>query len=587
MTDTDAPAWIPDLIQARTAAAPEATALRTDQDEVTYADLWRRSEEAHRALSALDVGAGDIVAIQLLPGPDTIVAMLATWLAGAAFLPMDPAVPDEYRTHLLRDSNAAAVFDRNGGLAALDVAGNHAATGRPPATPADRPAYVIYTSGSTGTPKGVLVGHRALAGHVVAITGLLGLNHDDAVFQFASIGFDVAQEEIWPTLAAGGTLALRRHASAADAAGLAAYVRDLGVSVLQLPTAYWRLVCAEMRGTADPSYARVRTVVVGGESATSNDVHVHRDGPLGHCTLVNGYGPTEAVITASALVLRPDRAVPSSTGLPIGVPVGERLFYVLDADRRPVPHDVPGELWIGGRLLADRYLNDPVRTADRFRPDPFAQDAHARMYRTGDVVVRHQEGQLEFLGRRDNQVKVRGHRIELDEVDRHLLDTPGITAAASITLDDGTGGQLLGAGISRIPEGPTAEEIRDRLRRHLPGHMVPGPIVVFDRLPLTASGKVDRRAVASLVVAEHVAAPAAESRPDERHAPVADQLVALLRGLLRAPDFGPDDDFLAHGGDSVMALRVSVTMRERGLRLRPSELMAERTARKAAQRVRV
>jgi amino acid adenylation domain-containing protein len=583
MTDTNAPAWVPDLIQARTAAAPEAVALRTDHDEITYADLWRRSHETRRSLSALAVGAGDIVAVHLPPGPDVIVAMLATWLAGAAFLPMDAAIPDGYRSHLLRDSAAAAVFDRAGGPTALDVAGDGAPAERPPAAPADRPAYVIYTSGSTGTPKGVLVGHRALAGHTTAIAGLLDLDHNDTVLQFASIGFDVAQEEIWPTLAAGGTLALRRAATV-DAEGLAAYARDLGVSVLQLPTAYWRLVCAETQGTTDPSYAHVRTVVIGGESATANDVHVHRNGPLGHCTLVNGYGPTEAVITATALALRPDQAVPSSTGLPIGVPVGERLLYVLDAGHRPVAHDVPGELWIGGRPLADGYLNDPVRTADRFRPDPFADDARARMYRTGDLVVRHQDGHLEFLGRLDNQVKVRGHRIELEEVDRHLLDTPGITAAASITLEDGTGGQMLGAGISRIPDGPTAEEIRDRLRRHLPAHMVPGPIFVFDRLPLTVYGKIDRRAVASLAAAGHLAAPADESLYDERQTPVADQLVALLRDLLRAPGFGPDDDFVAHGGDSLIALRVSGTMKERGWRLRPSELIAERTARRAAQR---
>ena len=577
-------AWVPDLIQARVVAAPAAIALRTDHDEITYADLWQRSNEECRALSALGVGVGDIVAVRLLSGPDVVVAMLATWLAGAAFLPMDAAVPDEYCSHLLRDSGAAAVFDRVDGLTALDVARTGAAVDRPSAVPGDRAAYVIYTSGSTGTPKGVLVGHLALAGHVTPIVGLLGLDRNDTVLQFASIGFDVAQEEIWPTLAVGGTLALR-SAGTVDAAGLAAYVRDLGVSVLQLPTAYWRLLCAETEGTADPSFANVGTVVIGGESATANDVHVHRSGPLGHCMLVNGYGPTEAVITATALALRPDQAVPSSTGLPIGNPVGDRLLYVLDDEQRRAPHEVPGELWIGGRLLADGYLNDPVRTAGRFRPDPFAHDVHARMYRTGDLVVRHQDGNLEFLGRLDNQVKVRGHRIELDEVDRHLLDTPGITAAAAITLDDGTGGQVLGAGVSRTPDGPMAEEIRDRLRRRLPGHMVPGPIFVFHRLPLTASGKIDRPAVAASAAAEPAAAPGEGSTHDGRQTPVADQLVALLRELLHAPGFGPDDDFLAHGGDSLMALRVSGTMRERGWRLRPSDLMAERTIRGAAQRM--
>ena len=198
------------------------------------------------------------------------------------------------------------------------------------------------------------------------------------------------------------------------------------------------------------------------------------------------------------------------------------------------------------------------------------------MYRTGDLVARHRDGALEFLGRIDNQVKVRGHRIELDEVDRHLLDTPDVTAAVSFTLDDGAGGRLLGAAVCG---GPAPDEIRDRLRRRLPAAMVPGPIFVRDRLPVTRSGKIDRAAVAARAAAEHrpVASPAVGDRVEE-------QLVALLRELLRAPKFGPDDDFIDHGGDSLMALRVSGTMRARGWLLRPSELLTHRTPRRAAER---
>ncbi|MFD5087166.1 non-ribosomal peptide synthetase [Kitasatospora sp. NPDC058406] len=607
MTDTAtrpavaAQAWLPDLIEARAAeaaaAARPAVALRTEHGEVGYAELRERAERTARDLAALGVGAGDIVGIRLPAGPELVVAMLGGWLAGAAFLPIDAAAPDEYCARLLRDSGAAALFDRSGGPVALAGARPGAAA-EPAGAAGDRPAYVIYTSGSTGTPKGVLVGHRALAGHTAAVVDLLGLGPEDVVLQFASAGFDVAQEEIWPTLAAGGTLAFRSGGTP-DAARLADRVRALGVTVLQLPTAYWRLLCAEAEGADLAGFAGVRTVVVGGESATADDVRVHRRGPLGHCTLVNGYGPTEAVITASALVLPPDRPVPGTTGLPIGGPVGERLLHVLDEEQRPTPDGVPGELWIGGPLLAAGYLHDPDRTADRFRPDPFAAvpgpfadvpgspaAPDPRMYRTGDQVVRHPGGDLEFLGRLDNQVKVRGHRIELDEVDRHLLDTPGVTAAAAVTLDDGAGGRTLGAGISRTPDGPTPEEVRDRLRSRLPAYMVPGPFLVLDRLPLTPSGKIDRRAVAALAAAEHPPVTAEAAPADPRDIPVVDQLVILLGELLRAPGFGPDDDLLAHGGDSLIALRVSGALRERGWRLRPSELMAERTARAAADRAR-
>ncbi|MFD0273429.1 non-ribosomal peptide synthetase [Kitasatospora sp. NPDC127111] len=620
MTDTTSPlprtgspltgtahTWVPDLIDARADADGPAVALRTADGELGYAELRDRADRTARDLTDLGVGTGDLVGIRLPAGPALVVAMLAVWRAGAAFLPMDAAAPDEYCARLLRDSGAAAVFDRGERPAALPTARRGAALDPAPA-PGDRPAYVIYTSGSTGAPKGVVVGHRALAGHVAAAVDLFALDRQDVVLQFASAGFDVAQEEIWPTLAAGGTLAFR-SAGAPDAAALAAQARALGVTVLQLPTAYWRLLCTETAGGPDgprgtgaasgdaagPDFTGVRTVVIGGESATANDVDVHRRGPLGHTTLVNGYGPTETVITATALVLRPGQPVPGSTGLPIGGPLGERLLYLLDEEQRPVPDGVPGELWIGGPLLAAGYLHDPGRTAERFRPDPFAAPAgtgsgpDARMYRTGDQVVRRADGELEFLGRLDNQVKVRGHRIELDEVDRHLLDTPGVTAAAAVTLDDGAGGLTLGAGISRTPDGPTAEELRDRLRPRLPAYMVPGPIFVFDRLPLTPSGKIDRRAVAALAAAEHTPAPADHPAPEGQagaDAPVVDQLLGLLRELLRDPAFGVDDDFLAHGGDSLMALRVSGTLRERGWRLRPSDLLTGGTARVAAERAR-
>lgn len=562
---------VPELIEAR-AAAEDAVALRTDREEITYAEFWRRARDTSRTLAGLGVREGDVVAVALPRSPDAVVAMLATWLAGAAFLPLDAAVPDEYRAHVLRDSRAVAVFDDAGGPRALNVT----RTGVGPAG-----AYVIYTSGSTGTPKGVLVGHQALAGHVGAAVELLELDRDDVVLQFASLSFDVAQEEIWPTLAAGGTLVFH-GAATVDAMTLASRVRDFGVSVLQVPTAYWRLLCAETKGTADPSFASVRTVIIGGENATASDVRLHRSGPLGHCTLVNGYGPTETVITATALVLRPDQDVPPTTGLPIGGPVGERRLYVLDEERRPVPDGVPGQLWIGGPLLATGYLNDDARTAGHFLADPFAGDAGARMYRTGDLVVRHPGGDLEFLGRLDNQVKVRGFRIELDEVDRHLLDITGVTAAAAITLDDGAGGKVLGAAVSVTDDGPSPEAIRGHLRERLPAHLVPGPIAVFDRLPLTTTGKIDRRAAAIRAAAEQAAVP---ESPGAAPATVLDQLVELLRTLLREPGFGPDDDFLAYGGDSLLALRVSGAMKERGWRLRPSELMAERSARGAAERM--
>ncbi|MEY6565765.1 amino acid adenylation domain-containing protein, partial [Streptomyces sp. PGLac3x] len=438
--DTDALlAPVARAVHAHVRHRPAAVALRDARSTTTYAELWERATGTADELRRARVTAGGLVAVHLPSGPEAVVAMLGTWLAGAAVLPLDTATPEERRTQLLARSGASAVIDHRDGGRVRPLDGGRPTSG----DPAARPAYVIHTSGSTGTPKGVLVGHEALAGHVAACTGLFGLTPADTVLQFASIGFDVAQEEIWPTLAAGATLAFREP-GVLDAAGLAATADDLGVTVLQLPTAYWRMLCGELDGAPGPSFDGVRTVVIGGENATTADAHAHRRSPLGRTTLVNGYGPTETVVTATALVLTPGTPVPGTASLPIGGPVGNRLLHVLDERREPAA-DGTGELWIGGPLLADGYLHDPERTRERFLADPYAKEPGARMYRTGDLVRRLPEGGLEFLGRVDNQVKVRGHRIELDEADRHLMETPGVAAAASFTLDDGAGGRLLAA----------------------------------------------------------------------------------------------------------------------------------------------
>ncbi|MFI5978429.1 amino acid adenylation domain-containing protein [Streptomyces sp. NPDC051452] len=565
------------LVHARVTDRPAVVALRTPDSTVSYADLWRRATDTARDLDRVGVRPGDIVAIRLPAGPEAVVAMLGTWLAGAAFLPVDTATPDERRAYLLRHSGAVATFDPGTGPV-LDAG---AAAARRTARPAVRePAYVVYTSGSTGTPKGVLVGHEQLAGHVAATAALLELTSCDTVLQFASLGFDVAQEEIWPTLAAGGTLAF--HGGVPDTASLADLTARLGVTVLQLPTVYWRMACAELDGATGPAFAGVRTVVIGSESATTDDARTHRRTPLAHTTLVNGYGPTETVITASALVLPPHAPLPDTAGLPIGGPVGDRLLHVLDDGREPVADGESGELWIGGPLLAAGYLHEPARTEERFAPDPFAGHPGARMYRTGDIVRRHPAGHLEFLGRADNQVKVRGHRVELDEVDRHLLTVPGVTSATSFTLDDGVGGRVLAAALGRSADGPDPRDVRARLRERVPGYLVPGRIVVLDRLPLTTSGKTDRRAAASQAAAA-LAATAAPPDGDDALTPL-DAAVRMLRGLLQDPDLGPDDDFLGRGGDSLMAMRVCARMRALGVPLRPADLLTGRTARAALSR---
>jgi amino acid adenylation domain-containing protein len=572
LTAVHAPAGdVVDLIRGRTAVDPTATAIRTRHGLMPYEELWQRANAQAEVFRSAGVVDGSVVAVRLPGGPDAVVAMLGAWLAGAAFLPIDIATPDERRAFLLRDSGAAAIID-DAGVSRLtpDVGAVLGAAG----------AYVIYTSGSTGVPKGVVVGHRALRGHVAAAVDLFGLSSGDVVLQFASLGFDVAQEEIWPTLATGATLAFH-GGGVPDAADLAAAVGDLGVTVLQLPTAYWRFLCAD-RGVASDAFASVRVVIIGGESATAADTRAHRASTLGHTTLVNGYGPTEAVVTATAFVLPPGGPLPATAGLPIGVAVGDRRLYILDEDRRPVIPGAVGELWIGGALLADGYLHDAARTAERFHRDPFDSSPGARMYRTGDIVRRHAGGSHEFVGRLDNQVKVRGHRIELDEVDRHLVDTPGVTAGITFTLDDGNGGYVLAAAVTVAEREYGADAIREHLGTRVPSYLIPSRIVVLDSLPTTTSGKIDR-AAARRRCRQGPVMPA-DTTLSDRSAGLLDTVVGLLRERLRWPALGPDDDIVAHGGDSLLILWVCAELRSRGVVMRPADLIEGRTARSALAR---
>ncbi|MGW2649029.1 amino acid adenylation domain-containing protein [Streptomyces sp. NPDC001393] len=596
-------------IADRVTRTPQATALRTPAGSWTYQQLW---DDAGRIAASLRTSAGvrpgGLVAVQLPSGPDAVAAMLGVWRAGAAFLPIDVTTPAERRAYLLTHSGATVLIGTAGAgdtavpphgipVLTLDGCRRDGAGQSAPALAEPGPAYVIYTSGSTGTPKGVLVEHPALGGHVDAVVDSFGLTDRDTVLQFASIGFDVAQEEIWPTLAAGGTLAFQAgfHASGLlDAALLAELVAGLGVTMLQLPTAYWRMLCAELETRPDIRFPSVRLVVIGGENATLRDAEVHRRTSLTGAELANGYGPTETVITATLHQIPPDGPLGSRTGsLPIGVALGDRQLHVLDQDLRPVGPGGQGELWIGGNLLASGYLHDPGRTEERFRPDPFAERPGARMYRTGDLVLVRSDGALEFLGRVDNQVKVRGYRIELDEVDRHLRDLDGVLDAVSFVLDTGDdttagGAKQLAAAVVTAPGGPTPAGVQERLAASVPGYLVPSRVLALDELPMTTSGKVDRNAARDLAERLHArpSAPDQRGKAEPAPLPAADDdpvaiVTLLIARLLQTPHAGPADDFFLLGGDSLVAMRVTALARQAGVPLRPADLLRGRTARAA------
>ncbi|GII01413.1 non-ribosomal peptide synthetase [Planobispora takensis] len=540
----DGPA-VPEMIAEAVRRAPGAVAVICGEDRVTYGELDARADALAGALVEAGVRPGDVVGVCLPRSAEMIAALLAVWRAGAAYLPLDPADPDERLLFSLKDAAVTHVITRRELPAGTAIDPGAAAA---PAAPANGPgrgtrpvdaAYVITTSGSTGLPKGVLVEHGAVAARVRWMRADYGLGPGDHVVQFASLSFDAHVEEIFPTLAAGAALVLLPDGATSlpDVLGSAAGGR---VTVLDLPTAYWHALVEELEEIAWPP--GLRLVILGGEQVSGAAVGRWRERFAGRVRLVNTYGPTEAAVIATA----EDLDAGASTGRPpIGRPIGATSVRVLDGRGRPLPPGAAGELVIGGAGVARGYLGRPALTAASFVPDPYGPPG-ARRYRTGDRARWRADGRLEFLGRLDGQLKVRGFRIEPGEVESRLLAHPQV-GQAFVTARDG---EL----VAYVTGSADPADLREHLERVLPRQLVPTAWVRLDALPLTARGKIDRAALP-----EPAAAPAPERVPPRDD---AERLVAgIWEELLGVTGLGVFDDFFALGGHSLLATRVAARIR--------------------------
>ncbi|MHC3462307.1 amino acid adenylation domain-containing protein [Streptomyces flavovirens] len=553
---------VPEAVREQAARTPHLTAVRDAHTSLTYAALDARADALAHALRERGAGREDRVAVAAPPSVDTVVAMLAVLRAGAAYLPVDPEYPPARIRHMLDDARPVLLLtttDVHADLPpcdvpwlALDALGALDDTDALPAAsaaprPAD-PAYVIYTSGSTGRPKGVVVPHGALAGHMAWMARHLALTPDDRVLARTSTSFDASVWELWLPLMRGAQVCVLPHGANREPDALVSWMSRYGVTVAQFVPSHLNLVLSSAADAARPS--GLRAVLCGGEPlprALADDV-ARRWGAEVH----NLYGPTEATIDATAHRAPGPEAggpvgAPPET-VPIGRPVDGMRGYVLDDRLRPVPPGVTGELYLSGPNLARGYLNRPGLTAARFVADPF-DAAGSRMYRTGDLVRWNGQGLLDHVARADDQVKLRGFRIELGEVEAALLARPGVTAACAVIREDVPGRRDLVAYATGDPA-PRPTALRDALAETLPQHMVPGAVVVLERLPLLPSGKVDRRAL-----------PEPERDTDTsggggRGSLQEDLLAGVFADVLHRPLAGPHDSFFDLGGHSLLAMRV-------------------------------
>jgi len=561
------------LFETQVARTPGHVVVIHEGTALSYAELNEKANRLAHHLMAIGVRPDTRVAICVERGVEMLIAILATLKAGGAYVPLDPAYPADRLAYMLEDSEPVVLLTylmdstrarldptlQAQAMLKLDLHGDvsrwaHESVGNPgldtTGLSSRHLAYVIYTSGSTGQPKGVMVEHASAVNLIHNHVRMCALTAADRVLQFASYAFDASIEEIFPPLMVGATMVLRPAELMAPDESFLQLLRDMRITVAELPTTFWQQWVQQEGPERHAGRESLRLVVVGGEKAEKRHLEQWRQTALGRVCWLNTYGPTEATVYATAWMVNERDALPMGE-IPIGRPVANTQIYILDSRLQPVPIGVAGEIHIGGAGVARGYLNRPELTAERFVIDPFGKSADGRLYKTGDLARYLPDGNMEYLGRNDFQVKVRGFRIELGEIEAKLAAIGGVREAVVLAREEQGGDKRLVAYVVAEENVQLdVENLRAHLAKELASYMLPSAYVTLDKLPLTANGKVDRRAFPAPDL-KHLEATYVAPRT-----PAEEIMADIWAKILKVDRVGIHDDFFALGGHSLLATQL-------------------------------
>ncbi|WP_241526813.1 non-ribosomal peptide synthetase, partial [Pseudomonas sp. BIOMIG1BDMA] len=560
------------LFEVQAGLRPAALALMLDGQSMSYAELNQEANRLAHCLIEQGVGPEVLVGVAVERSFSMVVSLLAVLKAGGAYVPLDPEYPRERLIHMLEDSQLRLVLTQSHlrqrlplplelAVLDLDLARQHLQQ-----CPVNDPqvvvdplslAYVIYTSGSTGKPKGVAINHAALSQFAQIAADYSRLTCDDRVLQFATLNFDGFVEQLYPALTRGASVVLRGP-ELWDSARLYQEIMTQGITLADLPTAYWNLFLLDCQAAGARSYGSLRQIHIGGEAMPLDGPAQWLRSSAGHVRLLNTYGPTEATVVSSVLDCSSLDEITGSTASPIGRSLPGRALYVLDRDLNLAPLGAVGELYIGSaRGLARAYLQRPLLTAERFVPDPFGKVGE-RLYRTGDLARYRADGVIEYAGRIDHQVKIRGFRIELGEIEALLLAQDSVRETVVLAADGQLVAYLVASQVhdSSAAQQALGEELKVALREQLPDYMVPSHLVFLERMPLNPNGKLDRAALPRPDMSQAHKAWVAPQSETER------QVAAIWAQILDVERVGLTDHFFELGGHSLLAMQVVSRLRQ-------------------------